>query len=54
MEETKIRQKPGRKAMPKELKRKIITAYLTDAEKEAVKAKWGNLTNAIKYLLSIN
>ena len=34
--EEKQRQKPGRKELPKELKRKIVTAYLTDAEKQHI------------------
>lgn len=49
----KERLKPGRKELPKELKRKIVTAYLTDQEKETIKEKWGSLTNAVKYLLSL-
>jgi hypothetical protein len=50
----KERLKPGRKELPKELKRKIVTAYLTDSEKEIIKSKWGNLTSAVKHLLSLN
>jgi hypothetical protein len=54
MEETKVRQKPGRKPVEKSLKRKIVTAYLTDAEKAEVNARHGNLTNLVKNYLKQN
>ena len=50
--EEKQRAKPGRKELPKELKRKIVTAYLTDAEKQFIIENYGSLTKFVKFKLS--
>lgn len=52
MEEQKQRAKPGRKELPKELKRKIVTAYLTDAEKQQIIEQFGSLTKFVKAKLN--
>ena len=44
--------KPGRKPLPDDQKRKLVSAYLTNAEKELIISKFGSLTNAVKHLLS--
>lgn len=46
------KQKPGRKPIPEELRRKLVSAYLTDAEKQLIINKFGSLTNAVKHLLN--
>lgn len=49
------RQKPGRKKLPEDQKRKIITAYLTKNEKAFIIQNYGSLTKAIKeFLASVN
>ena len=50
--EEKQRAKPGRKELPKELKRKIVTAYLTDAEKQFIIENYGSLTKFVKSKLN--
>lgn len=50
--EEKQRAKPGRKKLPEENKRKIVTAYLTDAEKQQIIEKYGSLTKFVKFKLS--
>lgn len=52
MEQEKQRQKPGRKELPKEMKRKIVTAYLTDAEKQHIIDNYGSLTKFVKSKLN--
>lgn len=49
------RQKPGRKKLPDDQKRKIVTAYLTDTEKAFIIKNFGSLTKAIKeFINSLN
>ena len=48
-----IKLKPGRKKLPEDQKRKIVTAYLTDDEKIFIINKYGSLTKAVKELLNI-
>lgn len=50
--EEKQRAKPGRKKLPEENKRKIVTAYLTDAEKNQIISIYGSLTKFVKYHLN--
>lgn len=52
MEQEKQRAKPGRKELPKEMKRKIVTAYLTDAEKQHIIDNYGSLTKFVKAKLN--
>ena len=52
MEQEKQRLKPGRKELPKELKRKIVTAYLTDKEKNYIIEMYGSLTKFVKSKLN--
>ena len=50
--EEKQRQKPGRKKLPEDQRKLIVTAYLTADEKRIVNEKYGNLTKAIRTLLN--
>jgi len=52
--EEKQRQKPGRKKLPEDQRKLIVTAYLTADEKRIVNEKYGNLTKAVRTLLINN
>jgi hypothetical protein len=43
--------KPGRKRIPDEQRAKLVSAYLTDADKKAIVKKYGSLTKAVKALV---
>jgi hypothetical protein len=45
------KMKPGRKRIPDEQRAKLVSAYLTDADKKAIVKKFGSLTKAVKALV---
>jgi hypothetical protein len=52
--EEKQRQKPGRKKLPEDQRKLIVTAYLTADEKRIINEKFGNLSKAVRTLLNNN
>jgi hypothetical protein len=52
--EEKKRQKPGRKKLPEDQRKLIVTAYLTADEKRIINEKFGNLSKAVRTLLINN
>lgn len=43
-----IKPKVGRTKVPENQRKKLVSAYLTDLEKNLILAKYGNLTNAVR------
>jgi len=43
-----IKAKIGRTKVPENQRKKLMSAYLTDEEKQLILAKFGNLTNAVR------
>lgn len=43
-----IKPKVGRTKLPDNQKKRLVSAYLTDKEKNLILAKYGNLSNAVR------
>jgi hypothetical protein len=43
-----IKPKVGRTKVPENQRKKLVSAYLTDLEKNLILAQYGNLTNAVR------
>lgn len=43
-----IKPKRGRTKLPENQKKRLVSAYLTDQEKNLILIKYGSLTNAVK------
>jgi len=43
-----IKPKRGRTKLPDNQRKKLVSAYLTDQEKNLILAKFGSLTNAVR------
>ena len=43
-----IKPKVGRTKLPENQKKRLVSAYLTDEEKNLILAKYGNLSNAVR------
>lgn len=44
-----IKPKRGRTKLPENQKKRLVSAYLTDEEKNLILAKYGNLSNAVRH-----
>ena len=43
-----IKPKVGRTKVPENQRKRLVSAYLTDEEKNLILAKYGNLSNAVR------
>jgi hypothetical protein len=46
-----IKPKRGRTKLPDNQRKKLVSAYLTDEEKNLILAEFGSLTNAVRDIL---
>ena len=44
-----IKPKRGRTKLPENQRKKLVSAYLTEAEKNLILAKYGSLSNAVRH-----